>query len=293
MARLIRMDHTGHTTLAEWTAADAGVGRGGGGGVPRAARRGLLRRGQRRARAAPSRSRELPRRRRARDPAPPDRGRVSAEAPPETAAVHWRPRRWTRRGCALYARSWTVDDGRPGRADAARPPSLLLSLDPLTVAVGVILLAHAWAIPELYANRGAKVVKPRPRAARPAGARPRSACSATSSATRRASCTRAPGWCSSAGALGVWLVGEAGALLVRGAAACTAGACACRTRAAVRRPHRAPAARAARGRAGLRDRGQPRLRGARWRVRRRLPKRDAPGARRRGAHSTEWTVATR
>jgi hypothetical protein len=23
MARLIRMDHTGHTTLAEWTAADA------------------------------------------------------------------------------------------------------------------------------------------------------------------------------------------------------------------------------------------------------------------------------
>ena len=25
----------------------------------------------------------------------------------------------------------------------------------------MILLAHAWAIPELYANRGAKVVKPR------------------------------------------------------------------------------------------------------------------------------------
>ena len=44
---------------------------------------------------------------------------------------------------------------------------------------------------------------------------PRSACSATWSATRRATCTRAPASCSSAGAFGVWLVGEAGAVLVR------------------------------------------------------------------------------
>src|SRR3954452_23959121 len=60
-------------------------------------------------------------------------------------------------------RSWTVStvvQAVPMLATAA----LLLFLDPVTVPVGVILLIHAWAIPELYANRGAKVVKPRPRA---------------------------------------------------------------------------------------------------------------------------------
>ena len=36
MARLIRMDHTGHTTLAEWTRGRHRGGRGGGGRVPRA-----------------------------------------------------------------------------------------------------------------------------------------------------------------------------------------------------------------------------------------------------------------
>src|SRR4051794_41867092 len=40
----------------------------------------------------------------------------------------------------------------------------LMTIHPVAAAVGVILLAHAWAIPELYANRGAKVVKPRARA---------------------------------------------------------------------------------------------------------------------------------
>jgi len=41
---------------------------------------------------------------------------------------------------------------------------ILVLLDPVTIAVGVIMLVHAWVIPELYANRGAKVVKPRARA---------------------------------------------------------------------------------------------------------------------------------
>ena len=42
----------------------------------------------------------------------------------------------------------------------------------------------------------------------------RRACWATCSGTSRASCSAAPAWRSSAGALGTWLVGEAGALLV-------------------------------------------------------------------------------
>ena len=59
---------------------------------------------------------------------------------------------------------------------------------------GLILLVHAWAIPELYANRGAKVVKPQGTRRSGPRRRPRSACSAISWATTRASCTRAPGW---------------------------------------------------------------------------------------------------
>ena len=39
MGRLIRLDRSGHTTLAEWKAGDGGE-RGGGGGVPRASSSG-------------------------------------------------------------------------------------------------------------------------------------------------------------------------------------------------------------------------------------------------------------
>ena len=49
-------------------------------------------------------------------------------------------------------------------------------------------------------------------------------------------------------------------------------------RAAAVRPHRPPAAGAAQRRGRLRDRGQPRFAGRAWRVRRRLPRADAPGA---------------
>ena len=45
MARLIRMDGTGHTTLAEWTAADDPAFAAGRRRVPRPARAGLHRHG--------------------------------------------------------------------------------------------------------------------------------------------------------------------------------------------------------------------------------------------------------
>ena len=115
----------------------------------------------------------------------------------------------------VYARAWTA-------TTAAHTVPLvlaavgLLALAPLTAPVGLVLLAHAWAIPELYANRGAKVVKPRRRGGRRAPRRPRSACWATSSATTRATLHARTGLVLERGALGVWLVGEAGALLVRG-----------------------------------------------------------------------------
>ena len=132
---------------------------------------------------------------------------------PELASVRWRPPMDAGR-LKLYARGWTVTtvfQVTPMVATAA----LMMTLHPVAAVVGVILLAHAWAIPELYANRGAKVVKPRARGSAAAetvslgllgdlvGHSSRELFAATGLVLER-------------GALGVWLVGEAGALLVRG-----------------------------------------------------------------------------
>jgi hypothetical protein len=91
---------------------------------------------------------------------------------------------------------------------------LLVALKPVTAPVALVLLAHAWAIPELYAARGAGVVRSRApadgRAERVAlgllgdlvDHRARELHARTRLVLER-------------GRLGVWLVGEAGALLVR------------------------------------------------------------------------------
>ena len=129
------------------------------------------------------------------------RASVAWRAPMDASALRARGRLWT-----LSTAAHSV----PFVATAG----LLVGLEPGLAPVSALALAHAWAIPELYANRGAKVVRPQRRRDAGASAR-RSGCWATSSATRRASCTRAPAWCPERGRLGVWLVGEAGALLVR------------------------------------------------------------------------------
>ena len=91
----------------------------------------------------------------------------------------------------------------------------------------------------------------------------RRACSATCSATTRASSSATTGLALERGALGVWLVGERGALLVVPGGRivhcfCVVGE---RRDAAAVGPDRPPAARAAHRRAGLRDRREPRVRG--------------------------------
>src|SRR3954453_22261679 len=86
---------------------------------------------------------------------------MSVHSLPERAAVHWR-RPMDEPRLRLYARAWTL-------TMAAHTVPLILAaaglfaLAPLTFPVGLALLAHTWAIPEFYANRGAKVVKPRRR----------------------------------------------------------------------------------------------------------------------------------
>jgi hypothetical protein len=113
----------------------------------------------------------------------------------------------------MYARAWTattVGHTIPLLAASA----LLLALSPLTFPVVAILLAHAWAIPELYANRGAKVVKPR----RPAADGPeRTALGLLGDLVGHEAreLHARTGLVMERGALGTWLVGEAGALLVR------------------------------------------------------------------------------
>jgi hypothetical protein len=145
---------------------------------------------------------------------------------PEVASVYWRPRadeQRLRRDGTLWTLS-AVAHTVPFIAAAG----LLMALQPLTFPVAAVALLHAWVIPELYAQRGANVVRLK-RSGRP----PRED-GQTRSEAERAGAERAAlrllgdlvghrardlhartGLVIERGHLGVWLVGEAGALLVR------------------------------------------------------------------------------
>lgn len=131
---------------------------------------------------------------------------------PETAAVYWRPRvdaaRLRRRG-----HGWTFSTLAhtvPFLATAV----LLIALEPLSFPVAAIAVVHAWGIPALYANRGAGVVRPRRRAAT---APERTALGLLGDLLGHDAreLHERTGLALERGRLGVWLVGEAGALLVR------------------------------------------------------------------------------
>ena len=136
------------------------------------------------------------------------------EVLPETAAVHWRPR---------------VDDDRLRRLGilwmlttlAHVVPFVggavgLMALNPLTLPVALACLAHAWVIPELYAQRGANVVRPRARA--DAGPEHRALGLLGDLLDHDArDLHAATGLVLEPGRFGTWLVGEAGALLLSGA----------------------------------------------------------------------------
>jgi hypothetical protein len=136
---------------------------------------------------------------------------AAAAALPELGQVPWRPRASAssirRRGQIWTA--YTVAHVVPFLAAAA----VLLALDPISLPVALACLAHAWIIPELYASRGANVIRRKP------------ARDATSERTAQGllgdllghderDLQRDTGLALERGELGVWLVGEAGALLV-------------------------------------------------------------------------------
>jgi hypothetical protein len=134
-----------------------------------------------------------------------------ADALPELAGVYWRPRvseATLRRSAQLWTLT-TVAHTIPLVAVAA----VLVVLNPITLPVSLILLAHAWIIPELYAARGANVLTPR----RPAQTEPeRVAVGFLGDLVEHDAreLHRNTALVLERGALGEWLLGEAGAVLV-------------------------------------------------------------------------------
>jgi hypothetical protein len=165
---------------------------------------------------------------------------AGVQALPELAAVPWRQptdARWLRRWGRIW-HAWTLLYTVPFIAAAVG----MVWLEPLATPVALAALAHAWIIPELYAFRGASVLRPKTRgsAAQQAAGGARCAATAVAQAAGGARCAatdlpgervaqgllgdllgheerelqRDTGLALERGALGLWLVGERGALLV-------------------------------------------------------------------------------
>lgn len=131
---------------------------------------------------------------------------------PERSSVHWRPRvdDAALRGRGRWWTLTTIAHAVPFIVAAVA----LTAVKPVLAPVALVLLIHAWAIPELYAARGAAVLRGRA----PAGAGPESRAllllgdlveEHNRQLHARTGLVLAPG------ELGIWVLGEAGALLVR------------------------------------------------------------------------------
>jgi hypothetical protein len=193
----------------------------------------------------------------------------AAEPLPELASVYWRPRmtaeRLHRRG-----RLWTLT------TLAHVVPFVLVAvvmtlLSPYAIPVALAALAHAWVIPSLYARRGAIVTRPVRRAA---DGPERVALGLLGDLVDHGArdLHARTGLVPEPGRLGTWLVGEAGALLVQGRRV----SCWCVRAADPELPsgdrvaHLLLALRA--DEEGFATVANLAFSGARWRVRRRLPK---------------------
>jgi hypothetical protein len=209
---------------------------------------------------------------------------MASEPLPELAAVPWRKptdARWLRRFGRIW-HVWTLLYTVPFVAAAVG----MVWLDPLATPVALAALAHAWIIPELYAFRGASVVRPKTRGAvRQAAGGARCAGPEFPGEPvaqgllgdllghEERGLQRDTGLALERGELGVWLIGEGGALLA------TAGGrrvhCFC---VAATDPELPPSDRIAHLLLALRQDEQGfatvanhAFAGAPWRVRRRLP----------------------
>lgn len=131
---------------------------------------------------------------------------------PELANVPWRPR-VSARSLQRVGRLWTLS------TVAHTVPFLLAAVGlslakPVTIPVAVVLVAHAWVIPELYAARGANVVRARRGAGDPGAEAVALGLLGDLVGHEQRALFARTGLMLERGTLGVWLVAEAGALLV-------------------------------------------------------------------------------
>jgi hypothetical protein len=136
---------------------------------------------------------------------------AAGQALPELAAVPWRQRtdeRWLLRWGRIW-QAWTLLYTVPFLAAGV----VMLWLAPIAAPVALMAIAHAWIIPELYAFRGASVVRPKgPRNERAEPVAQGLLGDLLGHDERELQ--RRTGLALDRGELGAWLVGEAGALLV-------------------------------------------------------------------------------
>jgi hypothetical protein len=138
------------------------------------------------------------------DPAPfeglPERANVPWRARVDAAALRKAGRRWT-----FSVLAHVVPITATGL--------FFMFLGPVPAVVGLILLGHAWAIPELYANRGAGVLRSRRTAGSAAEQRALLLLGDLVSDEARQLHAES-GLILERGEFGVWLLAEAGAVLV-------------------------------------------------------------------------------
>jgi hypothetical protein len=197
------------------------------------------------------------------------------QALPELATVPWRARtdaRWLRRWQRLW-HAWTLLYTVPFLAAGVA----MIWLAPIAAPVALVAAAHAWIIPELYAARGATVARPKgPRheAAEPVA----QGLLGDLLGHDERELQRRTGLALERGELGVWLVGEVGALLFVPGGRCVHCFCVHATEDDLppsdRVAHLLLALRV--DEEGFATVANHAFAGAPWRVRRRLPKRMRP-----------------
>ena len=132
---------------------------------------------------------------------------------PELASVHWRPR-VTNARLARRGRHWpapTLAHVVPFTGTGV----LLLALDLRLIPFALIAWAHAWLVPRAYVSRGVNVVKPRTFRSTPEAEALSVGLLGDLVGHEAREVHARTGLVPERGALGVWLVGPTGALLVR------------------------------------------------------------------------------
>jgi len=131
---------------------------------------------------------------------------------PEVASVYWRRR---------VDPGTLVRDGRLWAASTAAQvvpflafAAFLAVAAPITAPLGLVLVAHAWIVPALYAARGANVVRPKRSAAGTESQELALGMLADLLDRDAFALFIETGLVLEPGALGTWLVAEAGALLI-------------------------------------------------------------------------------